>query len=123
MKHLKVFEEYEPNYSEEDLAAIEHGKRMEAEWASEEEPEQPEEEFPQEEASREPDPDDFIISSDGWKYSVGSEDHGFLGEFVEWDDAVKALKEWSKKHKWYPNVWTMSDHGNLSDEPFAIEDL
>lgn len=120
MKHLKIFEEF----SEEDLLAMEHGKRTEQEWQEwdQRNEEEPQEEIQEEEPQEVPDMDDFVISSNGWKFSVGSEDHGFIGDFVEWDDAVAALKEWMEKHKWYPNVWTMSDHGNLNG-PFSVDDL
>lgn len=70
----------------------------------------------------EPSPDDFIISSNGWKYSVGSEDHGFLGEFEEMDDVIENIEEWMKNNNWVPNIWIESDHGNLSG-PYSIDEL
>ena len=70
----------------------------------------------------EPSPDDFVISSNGWKYSIGSEDHGFLGEFEEMDNVIENLEKWMKDNNWYPNIWLESDHGNLSG-PHSIEKL
>lgn len=123
LKHLKIFEDY----SQEELDQIRHQKEVQRDWQYAEESGevdelQPEEEEEEEAQSSGPDFDDIVISSNGWKYSIGSEDHGFIGEFEEWDDAVKAVKEWMKKNNWYPNIWTMSDHGNL-DGPYSIDDL
>ena len=57
--------------------------------------------------------DDFVISSNGFIYSLGSEDYGFLGEFNEIEDALKAFKAWCKENSYYPSLFFCSDHGNL----------
>lgn len=36
-----------------------------------------------------------------------------IGKFVEYDDAVKAIKDWQAKNDFYPNVWFVNDHGNV----------
>lgn len=35
-----------------------------------------------------------------------------LGTFKQEEDAHEAAKAWSKKNKFYPNAWNVSDHGN-----------
>jgi hypothetical protein len=37
-----------------------------------------------------------------------------IGEFIELDDAEKAIQEYMKKNNVYPTVWQISDHGNAS---------
>lgn len=61
----------------------------------------------------EPEEDDCVISSNGNKYSVscGSK---FLGDFIEWDDAMNKVITWQDSNKFYPNIWFISDHGNAS---------
>lgn len=57
--------------------------------------------------------DDFIISdARRGGYNLGSQDYGFIGEFSDWDDAVKAFQKWTKKNNYYPNLWYVNDHGN-----------
>lgn len=60
--------------------------------------------------------DDFVISNSGplgSKYSLGSQDYGFLGEFDEMDEALLAFKCWCEANNWYPSLYFMSDHGNI----------
>jgi hypothetical protein len=59
------------------------------------------------------DEEDCIISSDGNKYSVSCGGK-FLGDFIEWDDAMSKVITWQEANKWYPNIWFISDHGNAS---------
>jgi hypothetical protein len=61
----------------------------------------------------EPADDDCFISSNGWIYNVscGGE---FLSEIDEMEDALKLVRTWQEEHKFYPNVWFISDHGNMS---------
>jgi hypothetical protein len=58
-----------------------------------------------------PDDDSCVISSNGYKYSVGCEGK-FLGDFVEMEDALKFVKKWMDDNGYYPNLWFVSDHGN-----------
>jgi len=37
-----------------------------------------------------------------------------IGEFVELEDAEKAIREYMKKNNVYPTVWQISDHGNAN---------
>lgn len=78
--------------------------------------------YDQEDQPLKPDPDDIIISSDGFKYSINSKDHGFLSECTEWSDVVKKIKDRCEKDKWYPNVYKEIDHGILSG-PFFLDEL
>lgn len=84
-----------------------------ADWDEEDEPEEPDEE-------------DIRFTSDGSKISVATE-HDFIGEFTELDDAEKAAAEWMNKNKFWPNLWDVSDHGNVSlmdaDEQTRIKGL
>lgn len=61
-----------------------------------------------------PQSDDIVISSNGWRYNVGSEDYGHLGTFEEWDDAIRTVKDWMEENQHWPQLWFMSDHGNYS---------
>ena len=76
---------------------------------TEEEPE----EFEEPGQPTEPDEEDCVISSDGNKYSVSCSGK-FLGNFIEWDDAMNKVITWQEANKWYPNIWFISDHGNAS---------
>jgi hypothetical protein len=60
-----------------------------------------------------PDRDDCFISSNGWVYSVSCGGK-FLGKVDEMEDALRMVKEWKAKNKWFPNTWFVSDHGNTS---------
>jgi hypothetical protein len=60
-----------------------------------------------------PQDDDCFIESNGFKLSVSCGGK-FVGEFVEDDDAYKAVKAWKVKNNWYPQTWFVSDHGNMS---------
>lgn len=61
----------------------------------------------------EPEEDDCIISSNGFKYSVSCFGK-FAGEFTEMDQALGTIKAQMEKHKFYPNIWFVNDHGNQS---------
>ena len=66
--------------------------------------------------------DDCFITpcgSLGSKYgvSIGGK---FLGEFVEMDDAEKAIREQMEQDQFWPSVWFVSDHGNVS--PHSLTD-
>lgn len=54
----------------------------------------------------------------GYDVSCGGK---FISHVDEYDDAIKTIKDWQEKNKWYPNVWFVDDHGginaiNLDDE-------
>ena len=57
-----------------------------------------------------PEEGDFVYDDASSNLSVCGEH--FIGHFAEWDDVVRAIKEYAHKHQFYPNVWTVSDHGN-----------
>jgi hypothetical protein len=62
----------------------------------------------------EPSDDDCFMSPSGSLGSKTSVSCGgkFIGEFDDEDDAVIAIGDWQEKHKWWPAVWIVSDHGN-----------
>jgi len=60
--------------------------------------------------SLEPDEDDVFINPDGTVW-FGQKN---LGRFVEWDDIEEAIVQEAKASNYYPNVWSVSDHGNYN---------
>jgi hypothetical protein len=81
-----------------------------------------EEEHEEHEVSEdEPDDDDIFIEPTGQlgsklNVSVG---HKHIGTFNSHDAAEKAIVDWINKNKWAPNIWMISDHGNIS--PYSLE--
>lgn len=70
-----------------------------------------------EELDLEPAPGDYIktpCGSLGSKICVGQVDEKFVGEFKDDDEADKVICEKMQKDQFYPTVWFLSDHGNLS---------
>ena len=64
-----------------------------------------------------PQPEDIIISDCGRlgsKYNVGEVEGKHIGVFNDYDDAIYAIREYTAKHRFFPNVWIMSDHGNYT---------
>ena len=60
-------------------------------------------------------PDDFVIEDcTRGGYNLGSQDYGFLGNFTEMDNALIAFKGWCKENNYFPSLYFMSDHGNLT---------
>jgi len=62
-------------------------------------------------------PDNFYAVSNGFHYDVSSEDHGHLGTFVEYDDVLVAVRDWAEANDWYPELYFVSDHGNVDENP------
>ena len=65
----------------------------------------------------EPSDGDFIFQDSGplgSKTSVGVFEGKFIGEFNSYEEAEKAVKEYKKKHHFFPDSWFCSDHGNLN---------
>jgi hypothetical protein len=94
----------------------EHGVLSATEESEEEESE--EEEFQDDQ----PDDQDIIFSDSGplgSKISVSIKNGEFLGEFNTAEEAEAAAKAWMQKHNFWPNVWYVSDHGNVS--PYKME--
>ncbi len=58
----------------------------------------------------EPEEGDFVYDDASSGLSIAGEK--FLGKFIEWDDVEQAIREYAKKHQFFPNVWKISDHGN-----------
>lgn len=68
-----------------------------------------------------PAPEDYTITPSGElgsKLSVGQVEGDFLGEFAEWADAAKAIRDKMEADQFWPGVWFISDHGNV--EPADI---
>lgn len=36
-----------------------------------------------------------------------------LGEYSNDEEALEALREWMDRNEFWPNIWTISDHGNV----------
>ncbi len=60
----------------------------------------------------EPEDDDAFITTkfDSFSVSFGGSS---LGEVVEYDEAEDLIREEGTSQNWYPNVWLVSDHGNV----------
>jgi hypothetical protein len=70
----------------------------------------------EEEMQDEPDEEDVFIQPHGQlgsEYSVGTQ-HEHIGVFPEMEQAERAIKDWMEMKKYWPNVWFVSDHGNIS---------
>lgn len=68
------------------------------------------------ETNPQPEDDDIFFGTES--VSAGGK---FLGKFVETDDAEKAVVAWINKNKWSPNMWSVSDHGNVSPYKLSPE--
>ena len=62
--------------------------------------------------TQEPHHDDCFILCNGWIYSV-SREAKFVGEFVEFTDAINALNELQDNDQFYYDMWFINDHGNI----------
>jgi hypothetical protein len=65
----------------------------------------------------EPEPGDYILTPCGHlggKIAVSQVDGKFLGEFLEHKDAEKFIANHMNAESYWPNVWWISDHGNIS---------
>lgn len=67
-----------------------------------------------------PDDEDCYLSDSGPLGSRTSVSCGgkFIGEYKTESAAAKAVKAWMKKEKYYPSIWKVSDHGNIS--PYSL---
>lgn len=62
--------------------------------------------------------DVFIEDARGGGYDISAEGK-HLGHVVEWDDAVGMVQDWMNENQYWPNVWHINDHGNVS----LVEDI
>ena len=62
----------------------------------------------------EPSEEDIFISSTG---PLGSQDHAVCGASVVYhgnpDHTDQAIRAWMQENQYWPNVWAVSDHGNI----------
>ena len=61
----------------------------------------------------EPQEDDCFITDKphgGYEVSCGGK---FVGQKTDFEDALKMVNDWRKKSKYFPNIWMVSDHGNM----------
>ena len=75
-----------------------------------------------EDESNEPDEGDAFLSPTG---PLGSRtslsvDEKFIGEYASDEKAEEALVNWIIKNQYYPNIWYVSDHGNVG--PYELSD-
>ena len=76
-----------------------------------------------------PSPDDYVMGdsgSSGAKTSVGRVEGGsnsFLGEFIETDDALRAIKENMEQEQYWPDVWQEDDHGGIENVSSWLKDI
>lgn len=113
------------NLNSEILATLLLQKELREEFAEiEDDIEELFEEFEEQKMDSSPDPDDIIISSRDNLYIVGSEDHGYIGDYEEMEEALESVKNWKKENNYFPTIWFVSDHGNMDiidDEGNIIE--
>jgi len=71
---------------------------------------------PEDEPDDEPAPGDYVVSSNGFRLSVGIVEGAHVGDFAEDEDAEDAIREHraSTSPEFFPEVWHVSDHGNVS---------
>lgn len=71
-----------------------------------------EDEAPEEE----PAPGDYVVSSNGFRLSVGIVEGAHVGDFAEHAEAEDAIREHRARTspQFFPEVWSVSDHGNVS---------
>jgi hypothetical protein len=68
----------------------------------------------------EPEPEDYIISSDGFRLSLSIVGGDFLGHFDSEDEAEALIRARMETEQYWPSVWFVSDHGNIS--PYLMGD-
>ena len=64
-----------------------------------------------------PQDDDYTIApagSLGGCYAVSIVNGPFIGQFAELDHAERAIRDRMEAEQFWPNVWDISDHGNVS---------
>ncbi len=61
-----------------------------------------------------PEPGDYIISSNGFRLSVSICEGCFLLETPHDATAEAAIRQHAAGQAFFPDVWQVSDHGNLS---------
>jgi len=69
-----------------------------------------------------PDSEDIFLSDTGYLGSQTSVSAGrkHLGIFNSSEDAEKAIFNWIGKHNYRPNIWQISDHGNVHPYDLSI---
>jgi len=63
-----------------------------------------------------PAPGDYVVSSNGFRLSVGIVEGEHVGAFAKDEEAEDAIREHraSTSPDFFPEVWSVSDHGNVS---------
>jgi hypothetical protein len=69
--------------------------------------------FEEESGELEPDEENDIFFGDERGKTVVSYAGKVIGTFEEEGDARKFIRDWMEKEKYWPNVWFVSDHGNM----------
>ncbi len=67
----------------------------------------------------EPEEGDYIVGPKGVSVVGGD----FLGDPLDWDDIVKLIHEDMEANQFWPNVWSLSDHGNIELDTSFHEDV
>ena len=66
-----------------------------------------------------PSPEDIMIDSSGNGYSVRVVEGKSLGKFTSIVQAERAIKKYMEKNDFYPSIWIVNDHGNVS--PYSLD--
>jgi hypothetical protein len=56
----------------------------------------------------------MVIQDTPQGYTAGCDGTSVVGGCVEWDDVWAAVKEWMDEHSYYPDIYHVNDHGNVS---------
>ena len=83
--------------------------------ASEEDPDElsAEDTFEEESGEPEPDEENDIFFGDERGKTVVSYAGKVIGTFEEEEEARTFIRKWMEKEQYWPNVWFVSDHGNM----------
>lgn len=59
-------------------------------------------------------PEDWVIRSNGYIYTVYQHEGKAVGEYVELDDAEQIIRDSMEEQQFWPSVWFMDDHGGFT---------
>ena len=68
---------------------------------------------------------DYVISDCGplgSQTSVNVVNGKHLGTYNDWEEALGAIRADMKKENFFPSVWSVSDHGNISNVSDEVYD-
>lgn len=76
-----------------------------------------------EDAEEGPEPGDYLLSDTGplgSRTMLTEHEGGFIGEYATREEAEEVIRARMEAEQFYPNVWVISDHGNIHG-PISID--